>query len=373
MKTTYENIFFIIGKSDILDEEEMILEVVMSKYNRQVKAMGQIYSNLQDGAYFYDKGIEAYREKDFTKAKRFLERAVSLEPMEPAFNCQLAIIHADLGDYHQSNEYLLKITDSNLEGELPECYFFLANNYANQGLFEHARKQALLYIEKAPEGEFLEDVEDLLELIQDEDDLFAEAENFLIRYELASHELKKHNYKKAITFFTDIIKEQPEYWMAHIRLAEAYYYDGNYKQAISILNALLSEDDNITARCHLMTYYYETGDKEKAKEILQTLKNVLSIDHEHSYSLAVALGKVGEHDLAYEGLARLQRNGYGDFPRFYFHLAVASFYTGRIEKAKNLWEKLTTLGNEVACQHIQALQKGESIEPSYHYNVSVSD
>ena len=351
----------------------MILEVAMSKINRQVKATAQIYSNMQDGAYFYSKGIEAYREKDFMKAKRYLERAVSLEPMEPAFNCQLAIIHADLGDFHRSNDYLLKIADGNIEEEMPECYFFLANNYANLGLFEHARKQALLYIDNCPDGEFIEDVEDLLELIQDEDELFAEAENFLIRYELASHELKKQNYQKAISFFTDIINEQPEYWMAHIRLAEAYYYDGDHERAISILTTILEKEDNMTARCHLMTYYYESGKGQKADQILQTLKNVLSTDDEHNYSLAVALGEVGEHNLAYERLARLQRNGYGDFPRFYFHLAVACFYTGRLEKAKSLWEKLTTLGNEVACQHLLQLQKGEQIEPTYHYDTNISE
>ncbi|UTW68588.1 hypothetical protein KHA80_13590 [Anaerobacillus sp. HL2] len=76
---------------------------------------------------------------------------------------------------------------------MSECYFLA--NYANLGLFEHARKEALQYIEKDPEGEFLEDVEDLLEVLQEEDELFAEAEHFLIRYEFASHELKNKKTK----------------------------------------------------------------------------------------------------------------------------------------------------------------------------------
>ncbi|UTW68589.1 hypothetical protein KHA80_13595 [Anaerobacillus sp. HL2] len=44
----------------------------------------------------------------------------------------------------------------------------------------------------------------------------------------------------------------------------------------------------------------ETGQTEKAQSLLQTLKNVRSIDEEHSYQLAVCLGKVGEHEQAYK-------------------------------------------------------------------------
>lgn len=342
-------------------------EVEMSKQIEKIKAMGLVYSNLQDGAYFYNKGIEAYRDKNLTKAKRYLERAVELEPMEPAFQCQLAIILADLGDIHCSNDCLIKIIDNNLGDDLPECHFFLANNYANLGLFEHARKEALLYIDKDPDGEFLEDIEDLLELLQEEDDLFAEAETFLIRYELASSELKKENYDKAILYFTELLKEKPEYWMAHIRLAEANYLNGQAKKAIDILRTVLQKEDNVMARCYLMTYLFETGEVEKAETLAKGLKNVFSIDYEHCYSLAISFGKVGEHEQAYLGLERLHRKGYGDFPKFNYHLAVASFYTGRIEKAVTLWKKLATLGNDDAMSNLHYIQKGNEIKPTYNY------
>lgn len=352
------------------DEKEMLKEVGMSKRNEHLNGMGLVISNFQDGTYFYNKGIQSYREKDLKKAKRYLERAVQLDEKDPVFICQLAIIHADLGDFHRSNDCLLKIIDLNLDEEMSECYFFLANNYANLGLFEHARKEALHYIEKDPEGEFLEDVEDLLEVLQEEDELFAEAENFLIRYEFASHELKNKNYEKAIAYFTDLIKEEPQYWMAHIRLAEAYYCNQNTKKAIDILKSVIAKEDNITARCHLMTYYYETGQIEKAQSLLRIISNVWSVDDEHSYQLAICLGKVGEHEQAYKRLEQLQRNGFGDFPKFFYHLAVASFYTGRVQKAISLWEKLATVGSDEAIVNLNFLQAGHSPRPSYNYTVN---
>ncbi|MCT8140206.1 tetratricopeptide repeat protein [Anaerobacillus sp. CMMVII] len=339
----------------------------MSQNNETMKEMGLVYSNLQDAAYFYNKGIEAFRLQNLIKAQQYLERAVSLDPKEPAFYCQLAIILADLGDLHRSNDCLIKIVDEHLADEMPECHFFLANNYANLGLFEHARKEALLYLDKDPDGEFLEDTEDLLELLQEEDDLFAEAETMLIRYELAAHELKKQNYDKAILYFNDLLKENPEYWMAHIRLAEAYYLKGNSNKAIDILNSVLQKEDNVVARGYLMTYLYETDEKAKATLIADSLKNVWSIDDEHCYSLAISFGKIGEHNRALDGFERLQRRGFGDFPKFHYHVAVAYFYTGKIEKAVAIWEKLANLGNNDALANLQFLQEGNHLKPTYNY------
>lgn len=340
----------------------------MNKQTEQVQEMGLLISKFQNGTYFFNKGIEAYREKDLRKAKRYLERAIQLEPLEPGFLCQLAIILADLGEYHRSNDCLNNIIDNKLDEEMYECHFFLANNYANLGLFEHAKKEALRYIDNDPDGEFLEEVEDLLEVLQEEDDLFAEEENFLIRYELASHELKKQNYERAIIFFKELIEEEPSFWMARVRLAESYFESGNRKKAIEILESVVEKEDNVTARCHLMTSYFEVGQKEDAFEILDTLKNVWPIDNDQSYLLAVSLGKLGEHNLAYECFERLQKRGFGDFPKFFYHVAIASFYTKRLERATSILEKLADLGVDVAKTNLELLQKGELIAPSYNYS-----
>lgn len=345
----------------------------MSKQNEKAKTMGLVISNLQDEIYFYNKGMEAYRSKSLVKAQRYLERAVKLNPNEPVFNCQLAIIHAELGEFYRANDYLMNIINNKLGDEMPECYFFLANNFANLGLFEHARKEALTYIEKAPDGEFIEDIEDLLELLQEEDDLFAEAEMFLIHYEIASLELKKQNYQKAISYFSELINEKPHYWMAHIRLAEAYYCAGNSKRALKILQAVLEKENHLIARCHYMIYSYEIGEIENAQLIAKSLENVWSIDDEQNYSLAVSFGKIGLHQVTYARLAYLKQKGFGDFPMFDYHLGVAAFYTGRIDKALKVWEKLASYGNETAITSLYFLQEESGLKPTYHYSGSYRD
>lgn len=342
--------------------------VEMGKHNDYMKPMGMVIPHFQDGTYFYGKGIEAYRAKNIQKAKRYLERAVQLDPTELTFLAQFAVILTDQGDYYRSNDCLKKIVELDLEGEMTESYFFLAANYLNLGLFEHARKEALFYIEKEPDGEFLEEVEELLEILQDDDELFAEAESFLIRYELASHELEKQNFDTAITYFSDLIKEEPTYWMAHIRLAEAYYGGGNIAVAISTLEKMLKKEDSITARSHLMIYLYEIGETEKVDNLIKTLSNVWSIDYEHCYQVAVCFGKVGEHELAYKELCRLQRKGFEETGNFIYHLAVASFYTGRIEKATKLWEKLAIVGNADAITNLSFFQEGKLTQPSYNFS-----
>lgn len=344
------------------------MEVEMGKRNEKMKLMGMVIPHFQDGSYFYNKGIEAYRGKNIQKAKRYLERAVQLEPLEPTSLAQLAVILTDLGDYHRSNDCLMKIIDLGLNDEMPECQFFLAANYANLGLFEHAKKEALLYIEKDPDGEFLEEVEDLLEMFQDDDEFLAETENFLIRYELASHEMQKQNYNKAIECFSDLIKEEPTYWMAHIRLAEAYHAAEDVSKAINILETVLKKEDNIMARAYLMIYLYETGEKEQAAKLLKTLSNVRSIDYENCYYVAVCFGKIGEHEMAFQDFSRLQRKGFEDTENFIYHLAVASFYTGRIKKALKLWRKLETIGNVDAITCLNFFEAGKLTQPSYDFS-----
>lgn len=342
--------------------------VEMGKHNDYMKPMGMVIPHFQDGAYFYEKGIEAYRTKSIQKAKRYLERAVQLEPKELMFLAQLAVILTDLGDYHRSNDCLMKIVELDLDEEMTESYFFLAANYLNLGLFEHARREALFYIEKEPDGEFLEEIEELLEILQDDDELFAEAENFLIRYELASHELENQNYDIAIAHFLELINEEPTYWMAHIRLAEAYFEGGNTATAISTLESMLKKEDSILAGSHLMIYLYEIGERKKVDDLVKKLSNVWSIDYEHCYQVAVCFGKVGEHELAYKELGRLQRKGFEETGNFIYHLAVASFYTGRIEKATKLWGKLATVGNADAITNLNFFQEGKLTQPSYDFS-----
>ena len=344
----------------------------MNKQKTPIKEMGLLMSNFQSSTYLFNKGIEAYRDKNVKKAKQYLERAVQLEPNEPGYLFQFGIILTDLGEFQRSNDCLFHILDQDLSDEWPECYFFIANNFANLGLFEHAKKNATKYLELDEDGEFLEDVEDLLEIISDDEEfineLFEDEEKFIMRYELAAKELELEHYDKATSILNNLIEEEPQFWAAYHLLSQTYYKNGKIKEAINLLESVLKKDsNNVVTRSLLMTYYYEVKEFAKAEQILQTLTNVSPMEKDQSYALAVAFGKVGKHELAYQGLERLQRFGYNDKVVFTYQLGVAAFYTGNLEKAALCWKKLSDLGNRQVLENLELLEQGKLTSPSYNY------
>ena len=151
----------------------------MGKQSTNSEQKAQIVPFFQDGQYFYRKGMKAYRERDLLRAGKWIERAIKLEPDHIVMLSQLAAIYTELGKYQQSNELLTYIL-KNLDSELSECHYFMANNYAHLGLFHEAYKCATEYQTKEPNGEFIEETEDLLELLTiesaDEEDLFSDSD-----------------------------------------------------------------------------------------------------------------------------------------------------------------------------------------------------
>lgn len=161
----------------------------------------KIFSFHPTGEYYFNKGLKAYHQQDLYKAKKYLERAQDLESLEPMIACQLAIVCTDLGEYTYSNTILNNII-TNLDPYMNECHYFLANNYAHLGMFKETYKHANEYLRKEIDGEFVDDAEDLLDLItfesnETEESLF-EQDSLINEQEKAREYLAAGNYEKQL-------------------------------------------------------------------------------------------------------------------------------------------------------------------------------
>jgi tetratricopeptide (TPR) repeat protein len=141
----------------------------MIKDNKARQETGMLLSFLPTGEYYFKKGLKAFHRRDFLRAKKFLSRAMQLEPGESMIACQLAIVSTEMGEYEQSNRLLHQILEEFNE-DMMECHYFLANNYAHLGLFKDAYHHANLYKQLDPNGEFIQDTDDLIELLTFEAD-----------------------------------------------------------------------------------------------------------------------------------------------------------------------------------------------------------
>ncbi|WP_251550120.1 tetratricopeptide repeat protein [Neobacillus muris] len=311
---------------------------------------GKILSFVPTGEYYFKKGIKAYHRRDFYKAKKYLDRALQLEPGEPMIACQLAIVSTELGEFENSNR-LLHLILEDLDQELVECHYFLANNYAHLGYFKDAFHHAQLYLQMDPNGDFADDAEELLELLMLESEELEEeyyGQDDLITMQEQARELLESGYfSKAIELLKEVIKEYPEYWSAYNNLALAYFYLGKPEKAEDILNQVLElNPGNLHALCNKTVFAHYQGRHKYVSEMLEPLKKVQPMISEQQFKLGTTFALVGEYDLAYFWLKKLYKKNFEADAPFYYWLSYAAYYTGRENFAKNIWKLLLELNPE---------------------------
>jgi tetratricopeptide (TPR) repeat protein len=319
----------------------------MSKDSKATKQKGKLLSFIPTAEYYFSKGIKAYHRRDFHKAKKYFQRALQLEPGEPMITCQLAVLLTEIGDFQQSNRLLHTVIEE-LDPDMVECHYFLANNYAHLGLFKDAYHHANLYMQVDPTGEFTEETEDLLELLSleaDEDEEeFYEQDDLIVQQEQARELLESGHFPKAIEVLNTVIKNYPEYWSAYNNLALAYFYLGEVDKAFKILHDVLHRNPgNLHAMCNRLVFSFYQRDRKEVRKLKAVLEKVQPISYEHQFKLGTTFALVGEYELAYGWLRKLHKQGFeGDGP-FYYWLSYSCYHTGREQAARTIWKKVLEL------------------------------
>ncbi|MFB4164537.1 tetratricopeptide repeat protein [Alteribacillus sp. JSM 102045] len=334
---------------------------------------GQVIPFIQNGEYFFKRGVTAYQKKELTRAVKYLRRAIELNPDQGVFRCQLAAIYADMAEYEKSNELLLYVLDK-LDETLYECYFFLANNYAYQGLFDRAKDTARLYLRFAPEGDFSADAEDLLELLKFEDEEAEQEEEFsktgdelIITYEKAVRMIEEERYYEAETLLENIITDYPSYWPAQSQLARVLHLKGQTEEALAYIKELLEENSYLPAVCQLAILYKEMGREKKAAETAEMLKRTVPMDKDHLQRIASTLCRLREYEDAYYFFRMLAQRFSPEDENFYFQYGVASYQTNRYNQAEKWWKQAEIRNHQGASILLEKMQHGLLTASDVHH------
>lgn len=322
----------------------------MGKDAKATFQKGKILSFVPTGEYYFKKGLKAYHRHDYIKAKKFLQRALQLEPGEPIIACQLAMISTELGEYEDSNQLLHLILDE-LDEEMTECHYFLANNYAHMGFFKDAYHHAKLYLDLEPEGDFVEDTEELMEVLtleaDDLDEELYEQDDLIVKQEQARDLLESGYFPKAIELLNAVIEVYPEYWSAHNNLALAHFYMGEVEKAESILEDVLKlNPGNLHALCNQLVFAHYLHQSEKMAQLLEGLQKIQPLLADHQFKLGATFALVGEYELAYSWLKKLYKHGYDGESPFYYWLTYAAYFTGHENFARSIWKKVLEVSPE---------------------------
>ncbi|MGM7702841.1 tetratricopeptide repeat protein [Pseudalkalibacillus sp. Hm43] len=331
---------------------------------------GKVIPFSRSGEYYFQRGLKAYQKKDLYRAKQLFQRAVDVDPKEPTYLCQLAATLAELGDFIESND-LLEYIVSEIDSDISECYYFMANNYAHLGMFREAENEAVRYMENDPDGDFYEDSEELLDLIHSEfgEDLEnrSSEERLIVQHEKARRSLEQGKFADARDLLKQMIQNHPEFWAAYNNLALAHFYLGEYEEAFVVLDDILDKNPgNLHALCNAALFYKQLQQRNELDQFVRMLRVIHPIIPEHRYKLGSTFALLEENELAFLWLHSVKNHGYAWNVTYFHWLAIASLKTGRTQAAQWAWEKLLDLDPEspVATYYLDKLED-YALQPEY--------
>ncbi|RUS45636.1 tetratricopeptide repeat protein [Cohnella sp. AR92] len=334
-----------------------------------------------DATFFFERAVQSLDRFHYDKALKYFRRAVEYEPNNPVNHCNMAGILSEMGRYEESND-VLKTVLERVDPSMTECYYYLANNFANMEKYEDAEKALVHYLEKDEEGQFLDEADELLELFRYELHRPTKLTTIKSKENIYAHDkarelLEAGHFAEAVRLLEEIIERQPDFLAARNNLGLAYYYMGLFDKSIHTIREVLEvEPGNLHALCNLAIFYQHSNMQEELRSLLGLLLKTVPFHPEHVFKLSTTLGIVGEHGHAYRHFRRLLRSGEltGE-PSLHHFAAVAAANIGRFDDAERHWQQAERLDreSEVPAFYLQKLQKMRTLEESppthYHYHL----
>ncbi|MBU7317693.1 tetratricopeptide repeat protein [Paenibacillus oleatilyticus] len=334
-----------------------------------------------DATFFFEKAVQSLDRYHYDKALKYFRRAAEYEPENPVNHCNLAGLLSEMGNYEESNRILQHVLDR-IDPTMTECYFYMANNFANMENYESAEKAIIHYLENDPTGQFLEESEEMMELLSYELDRPAKLSTIKSREGLFDHDrarsmLEEGKFSEAVRLLENIISKHTDFMAARNNLALAYYYMGHFDKSVDMIRqVLVMEPGNLHALCNLAIFYQHFGDRESLAELLEVLRKTYPFHQDHVFKLATTMGILNEHEKAFRLFKRLLKTGEAGLDPCLFHYtAVAAYNTGRYEEAQRQWKQAEKFdpGSEIPKFYLSLLDKHreETRKPpvSYHYHL----
>ncbi|WP_145414901.1 lipopolysaccharide assembly protein LapB [Paenibacillus xylanexedens] len=335
-----------------------------------------------DASFFFERAVRSLDRNHVDKALKYFRKAVEYEPENPVNHCNMAGILSEKGDYKASNAILAHVLDV-VDPSMTECYFYMANNYANMDQFEEAERALVTYLEEDTQGQFMTEAEEMMELLYYELDRPAKLNRIKSRQGVVEHDqarelLEEGKFAQAAELLEGMSPDYPDYLAARNNLALAYYYMGLFSKAKeTIAEVLEQEPGNLHALCNLAIFYQNENRTDQVLLLIKKLLVIVPFQHEQVYKLATTMGILGQHDSAYIHFRRLLKGEEtATDPALAHYAAVAAFNTERYDIAKRLWHHVNKLdpGSEVARYYLDGLEAviqgvQEPSKLSYHYHL----
>ncbi|MDY0395950.1 tetratricopeptide repeat protein [Virgibacillus halophilus] len=302
---------------------------------------------VPEGDFYFVRGVKAFQRRKFDAATKWLKIAIGKNPKDPVFKCQLSVVYTEIGAYHEANQLLTDVL-MNAKDVYVDCYYLLANNYAHLGLMDDARKYANQYLKEDPEGDFVEEAKDLLELISFEEseeeenaewDLEDEDE-LLIYQETAFYYVESRQWHKALPILEQLLESFPQHQQAKHEYAQALFFSGSKQQAMDIEEENLAlNDHSLYSHANLALFYFLDDQEEAYEKHIRALLNVYPMHEQQKLMVACTLARTGHLDEAFRRFRSLKKGDMDSQLSYFRWYSYTLHITGNHEKAVALWGK----------------------------------
>ena len=354
----------------------------VKSYSTGSENLHNIIEVQMNANFFFDRAVKSLDRYQYDKALKYFRKAVEYEPQNPVNHCNMAGILSETGDYEGSNRVLQHILDE-VDSQMTECYFYMANNYANMDQFELAEKALVTYLEEDPSGQFMDEAEELMELLHYELNRPAKVNRIKSREGIVEHEnaralLEQGKFAQAAKLLEEIVAECPDFLAARNNLALSYYYMGRFVKAKQTIEDVLElEPGNLHGLCNLAIFFQHENNTEQRDRLVDMLAVTVPFHQEHVFKLATTMGILGKHEAAYGHFRRLLKDEeFSSDPSLYHYAAVAACNSGYYDAAGRYWRQCKKLDPEsvipdfylAQLQQMKVSEAGK-LQVSYHYHL----
>lgn len=300
---------------------------------------------IPEGDFYFTKGVEAFQKRKFDIAMKWLKKAVEASPDDAVYQCQLSIIYTEIGSFHEANQILTKVLAANGEQYI-DCFYLIANNYAHLGLLQDAKKYTETYLEKAPDGDFKEEAENLLAVLDigeedsDDDWLYEEEDELLIYQETAFYHLERQEWEQAIVLLEEMMAVFPEHTAAQHEYSFALFFSGEKEEAVRLEKQWLEkEPQSLFGQTNLAVFYYEQQQMDLFQKHIESIKNVFPIHEQQKLKIATTLARTGFYDEAYQRFLLLNKSQLKGHVSYYLWFSTAAYQAGDLTRALSIWDE----------------------------------
>ncbi|GAB4072901.1 hypothetical protein GCM10028778_05760 [Barrientosiimonas marina] len=299
---------------------------------------------IPNGKFYFTKGVEAFEKQKFDTAIKWLRKAIEFSPDTPLYQCQLSVVYTETGAYQAANQLLHEVLQTTNE-TYTDCYYLLANNYAHLGLLNDAKKYAKHYLSASPEGDFRDDAEHLLDLVNSDEAEsdeweFEEEEELLVYQEAVFQHMENEMWEEALPLLEEMLSLFPEHEMIEHDYAYVLFFYGHTEEAIRLEHAfLLEHPDSINSYTNLALFYHQIGQMAEYNNYITPLLNVYPIHEQQKLRIAVTFARTGVYKWAFGRFQTLNKPQVQSHQAYYKWYSLAAYQIGQTSKAASLWEE----------------------------------